>query len=114
MHCLNHKNSLFVIFFFFLGFFLNLIQDIHNLKSLIIGHNLLCVINSFIKPKLALQKDYFYGSSNASFSDQHHVVHTNHLVHHEVHTVHGHGHGHGKGDNSMRNSFVICDHHIFN
>jgi hypothetical protein len=37
------------------------------------------------------------------------VVHNNHLVHHEVHTVHGHGHGHGKGDNSMRNSFVYLE-----
>ena len=39
-------------------------------------------------------------------------MHNNHLIQHELHTVHGHGHGHGhghehghgKGDNSMRNS----------
>jgi hypothetical protein len=37
------------------------------------------------------------------------VVHNRHLVHHEVHTVHGHAHGHGKGDNSMRNSFVYLE-----
>jgi hypothetical protein len=52
---------------------------------------------------------YFYGSYIACFSGQHHVVHNRHLVHHEVHTVHGHAHGHGKGDNSMRNSFVYLE-----